>query len=249
MENNSHTHFLPIIIFIILSIIYFFFKYKEGNKIIYFVIYGLSIILSQIFVNLSLTNTVCGANQWGQTILITFIPWIVIFGSLNLVITKFPGWLKPFSNTFGYLVVSSKLKNAFNGILKKSKDGDDDLEGIYNNSKNQNLLINEIPPNANGFNNFIKHLSDKKMIETNISDTSPEVETLKNLVKLKNIVSEFIWFILTGILTILTSYNYIIKLKCSLTPEETKNNNTTGQQAVDLNEEEQYINSTTYKFD
>ena len=247
MENNSTNHFLPIIIFIILSIIYFFFKYKEGNKIIYFVIYGLSIILSQIFVNLSLTNTVCGANQWGQTILITFIPWIVIFGSLNLVITKFPGWLKPFSNTFGYLVVSSKLKNVFNGILKKSKDPDNDLEGIYNNSKNQNLLINEIPPTTNGFNNFINHLRDKKMIETNISDTSPEVETLKNLVKLKNIVSEFIWFILSGILTILTSYNYIINLKCSLTPQETKKNNIRGQQEVDSIQEEQYINSTTYK--
>ena len=89
MENNSTNHFLPIIIFIILSIIYFFFKYKEGNKIIYFVIYGLSIILSQIFVNLSLTNTVCGANQWGQTILITFIPWIVIFG-----LVKFGLYLK-----------------------------------------------------------------------------------------------------------------------------------------------------------
>ena len=248
MENNSPNNFLPIIIFIVLSIIYFFFKYKEGNKIIYFVIYGLSIILSQIFVNLSLTNTVCGANQWGQTILITFIPWIVIFGSLNLVITKFPGWLKPFSNTFGYLVVSSKLKNAFNSILRDSKSGDD-LEGIYNDSKNQNLLINEIPPTDNGFDNFINHLRNKKMLNNNINSNSQELSTLRNLVKLKNIVSEFIWFTLTGILTILTSYSYIIKLKCSLTPEETRQNNIAGQQVVDSNEEEEYINSTTYKID
>ena len=248
MENNSPNHFLPIIIFIILSMIYFFFKYKQGNKIIYFVMYGLSIILSQIFVNLSLTNTVCGANQWGETILITFVPWIMIFGSLNLIITKFPGWLKPFSNTFGYLVVSSKLKNAFNSILKDSKSSDN-LEEIFNDSKNQNLLINEIPPTDNGFNNFINHLRNKKMLNSNINIDSEEVKTLKKIVSLKNIVSEFIWFVLTGVLTILTSYNYIINLKCSLTPEETKQNNIKGQQAVDSTQEEQYINSTTYKLD
>ena len=55
------------------------------------------------------------------------------------------------------------------------------------------------------------------MLNNNINSNSEELSTLRNLVKLKNIVSQFIWFTLTGILTILTSYSYIIKLKCSLT--------------------------------
>ena len=250
MENNSPNHFLPIIIFSILSVIYFFFTYKEGNKYIYFIMYSLSIILSQLFINLSLTNKVCGANQWGETILITFIPWIVIFGSLNYIITKFPGWLKPFSNTFGYLIVSSKLKNAFNNILKKPK-GNDDLEGIFNNSRNQNLLINEIPPSDDGFNNFIKHLRVKKLIDPNIKDNSDDLLLLKKLVKIKNIVSEFIWYMLTGVLTIFISTNYITNIKCSLTPEETKLNNMIGEKSINKEEEqeEQYINTTSYKLD
>jgi len=207
--------------------------------------YGLAVILSQIFINLSLTNKVCGESQWGSVMLVTFIPWILIFGSLSLVINNFPGWLKPFSNTFGYFIISYKLKNAFNSILKIN-NRTDDLEKIYNNSKNQNLIINEIPPNEDGFNNFINHLNKKKLLNSNIKNSSEEIIILKNLIKLKNIISEFIWYILTGILTILVSYNYIINLKCSLSPEETEIMNTKNKIDTEKSEDEEYINNTNY---
>ena len=37
--------------------------------------------------------------------LISFTPWVFIFGLLITVLKFFPGWKAPFSNTFGYLFV------------------------------------------------------------------------------------------------------------------------------------------------
>lgn len=213
---------IPITLVLIITAIFFVFKYKkEDIRLVSFIIYCLVLILSQLFLNLNLTNAVCGTNKWATTIFVTFIPWLLIFGSLYFILMKFPGWLKPFSNTFGYWVVSAiGLKDVFSNILQPATRDGDVLAKIYNITANQSLLINEIPSSPEGFQNFIDFLREKELIPTDESgepdktDESESIKQLRKLIRLKNIVAEFIWYSLTGVLTTLVSYNYIIKTEC-----------------------------------
>ena len=66
--------------------------------------YILFIIIGQYFINLNLSYAMCGVYQWQNVLTITIIPWLLIFGVLQLFLSMFTGWLAPFSNTFGYLV-------------------------------------------------------------------------------------------------------------------------------------------------
>ena len=52
-------------------------------KIITLIYLGL-VVLSQFFVNLNTTKKMCGINQPLVAVMTTFIPWIFIFGSINL---------------------------------------------------------------------------------------------------------------------------------------------------------------------
>ena len=36
----------------------------------------------------------------------TIIPWVLIFGVINIILIIFPGWISPFANTFGYGVMN-----------------------------------------------------------------------------------------------------------------------------------------------
>ena len=227
MINKFPNQALSISLILIITVVYFLVKYNKNELgIISFIIYGLALILSQLFINLNLTNTLCGASQWLTTIFVTFIPWILIFGCLNLIIFKFPGWLKPFSNTFGYAAVTAMgLNKVLNNIINTNIDTNDTNEfaKIINDSKNSGLLINEIPPTSEGFSNFIKELKESKVLNTKLLNKTivqlledTDVEKLQKYVRFKNIVAEFIWYSLTGVLTTLVSYNYIVNSTCSL---------------------------------
>ena len=232
MINKFPNQTLSISLILIITVVYFLVKYNKNELgIISFIIYGLALILSQLFINLNLTNTLCGASQWLTTIFVTFIPWILIFGCLNLIIFKFPGWLKPFSNTFGYAAATAMglnkvLNNIINTNIHTNNTNDNDsneFAKIINDSKNRGLLINEIPPTSEGFRNFIEELKESKVLNAELLNISIEqllnnsdVEKLQKYVRFKNIVAEFIWYSLTGVLTTLVSYNYIVNSTCSL---------------------------------
>ena len=230
MVNIFLNQVLPIFIFLVISIVYFVVKYNNSDSklnILSYIIYCLALFLSQLIINVVLTNQICGSAQWVTTFVVTFIPWVLIFGVLNVVILNFPGWLKPFSNTFGYLAVSGKIKEIFDEILAPTTTGISDVDKVYDNLSNQTLLINEIPPGDDGFKEFIDSLKKHKpsLLKSGITENTDEAVELKKLVILKNPVSEFVWFVLTGILTILASYNYIINSSCSLTVQEINKNN------------------------
>ena len=33
---------------------------------------------------------------------LTIVPWVLIFGMVVVMLNVYPGWISPFSNTFGY---------------------------------------------------------------------------------------------------------------------------------------------------
>lgn len=205
-----------IVWFFITTIILFIVRYmtSDSAKTIYFIIYILLLMGGEFFINLQLSASLCGgAAQMGTALIVTFVPWIIIFGLLNVMLIVFKGWKTPFSNTFGYLVTRLMGVNGLlMQILKPENDKSLDtaaqrgLEQIYND---KSLFINQL------------YLDDYDKIWDTMGNyfrpgVSDELKNkLKNMVFLKDLVSEFMWFSLTGCLVTSVAYNYMVNSRCS----------------------------------
>jgi hypothetical protein len=114
-----------IVFFLVLTLVYFTFKYytkSESTLKMWTIIYFLVLILVQFFINLGLTSEICGSSQYGIALKTTLFPWLIVFGTINLLLFMFPAWLSPFSNTIGYLFAYITGVNGFlKSILKDRK--------------------------------------------------------------------------------------------------------------------------------
>ena len=81
------------------------------------------------------------------------------------------------------------------------------MQNIY---EDQSVLINEITPN--NFENAINKL--KPLFNTASIDYTKNILKLKKLVQLKDEISRFIWYILTGGLVVSLSNMGIVTTKC-----------------------------------
>ena len=167
----------------------------------------------------------------GTAAIATIIPWILIFGLLNLLLTMFPGWLAAFSNTIGYAVASivgvsslftEKLLNVNNQNGTR-----DTLKVIQNILSDPSTIINSLnDENVLKFWNDsieVKLFNDKLEVITNVKDDNSSLfYELKKYIMLKNLVSYFIWYLLTGILITSISYNYMLTVPCVQTPKQAR---------------------------
>lgn len=241
---------IAIIVFVIITLIYFavLVVYKGENNITPLIIYVIVTLLTQLTSNVFLTKQLCGEINGKTALIYTLLPWILIFGIFNLIILVFPGWLRPFSNTFGYFIISfmglsSTIKNIIiqpadrnNPDVKLSKT----LEEIYDN---RSLLINEISNGPNGFEKFWEQLLADVTNKTNANKFKKDLE---NLVKLKFLISKFIWYLLVGILTTLTAYNFIIQTPCSVSVKEMEARHNDYERLVAENKENAVDNDRIY---
>lgn len=216
-----------IIFFVIITTIYSIIKYNlksNTSQTIYFGIYICVLLIGQFFINLNLSNVLCGENQWGTTLMITAIPWVFIFVMISYLLTLFPGWLAPFSNTFGYgVALLAGIGSLMNNILQpnpklvpnnqQTKIIQESLAHIY---ADKSLLINEIT--LENFNYFWQKMSG--IFKEGVKDNTQLKLQLYNMVKLKTLVAEYIWYILTGLLVTSVSYNYLINSGCSRSTDE-----------------------------
>jgi len=263
--------FIGLILFTITTIFYFVFKMffgkdvfkkdangeilKDANgnpqilytaesmkKKIYF-LYFLLVIISQLFVNISLLSSMCNSGLGSVAfpgMMYTIIPWILIFGLLKVMFMIMPGWKAPFSNTFGYLVNRlAGIRSVLRYLLKPVDLEDDkrELKGEQLHSfqtlreiyKDDSILINEITPD--NFDKFWKTMEKSELFKTNeeiklIPGTNGKYNLdklrgdLQWHVGLKDDVSEFVWFLLSGGLISSIVYNNMNKYKCSYTPEQ-----------------------------
>lgn len=221
-EDNTYNSTASILYFIVVTLLYFGLRFYFTSKyIILTVLYFLVIIGGEFFINLSISKKVCGTNQYSTTAYYTIIPWTIMFGLLQPLLTIFPGWLSPFSNTIGYFVVkilgigtlfnkllSSKIDN-FTGVDSKTKLTSEALEHIYND---RSLLINEISQ-AN-FERFWNNMSNSGLFKSGMGNNDEFKNKLLSYIKIKDIVAESIWYILTGLLIISVSFNLMINSQC-----------------------------------
>jgi|688.fasta_scaffold272949_2 hypothetical protein len=218
-ESSSASPTTALFWFFIITTIYFFIKYyitDPSQTKIYLGIYLTLVIIGEYIINLSLTDTMCGSRQWNTALLVTLIPWVFIFGILNVVLMLFPGWLAPFSNTFGYGIaklmgVSSVLTSIFKDKIEPSATDNkimvEALAHIYND---QSLLVNEIT--ESNFPNFWKNM--EQLMKPGVFTNEELKQKLLGFVRMKDIIAEYIWYMLTGGLVTSVGYNYVVNAGC-----------------------------------
>ncbi len=203
--------------FIIITSLYFPVIYYTNTNIYYFV-YIILLIIGEYFISLEASKSLCGSNQWITAFLVSFVPWILIFGVISMLLKIFPGWLIPFSNTFGYIVISfAGLSKLIKEIFKPSienptaemKGLQESLAYIYSD---QSLIVNEIT--VDNFNNFWNKVSP--LFKNNVKNNMDLKTRLFNLIRIKFLIAEYIWYLLTGVLVASISYNYLVNSKCDI---------------------------------
>jgi len=130
----------------------------------------------------------------------------------------FPGWLEPFSNTFGYAIAKiGGAEKVVRDVLKEDATGDISkaISNIYNDPS---IFLNQF--NYENEKDFkLKWDKSANLFNTEAVEDSPKYKDFRNMVKLKDLVAQFVWYMLAGILVTSRSYNYIINQPCGLSPE------------------------------
>ena len=220
--------------------------------------YFLIVIIAEFFLNNKIVKGNCGDTDWNLTAMATFIPWIVIMGTLLLFLQLFPSWKTPFSNTFGLFIANlAGLKKVVNNIFdfsdprrfdietaitkqqtettgasnvhnKPLTGGSSDTENVANMNrvaalaniyKDNSLIINEFT--LFNFDEQWENLRRSGLFPRG-KDNNSNKNKIKGFILLKDLIGEFMWFLLTGIFVSTVSYNYIITSGCAKSAADMK---------------------------
>ena len=243
-------------------------QYKDyvSNNYMYLAIYVLLVILIQFMVNSSIIATSCGGNiteNMGAAGVLTFLPWILIFGVLVLVLTLYPGFKSAFSDVIGYYYVSSSATKILTELLvnqdiEKKMTEDPNMtpekklaletaaDTIIKICGNTSILINQIVPN--NFEQYWGILTP--LMKDKYKMGGPEADKIQSdlfeLVVTRDNIGEAMWYIYTGLL--LTS---IVQLKittrgCNSNPKTMEANYQKFLEKEQEAKEQQAKTSTTY---
>ncbi len=214
------------------------------QKIIMKACYMLVVVIGEYFINLNLSYQMCRVYQWQAILFITLIPWLLIFGVMHLFLTMFPGWLSPFSNTFGYLVVKLMgLPDLMKEIVVESPS-QEAFQAISSLVNAPSLIINQYSPESmqsmpdpsdSTGTKFIKirpkfdviweNLQKSKILQEFDGDKQKNEkyrDKFYKYVDMKYTISELIWNLLAGGLVTSVSYNYIIGIGCAKSSQQMK---------------------------
>lgn len=218
--------------FLIMTTLYAMVKYNisPSQHSMATMCYVFSVIVGEFILNLNATKKKCGRQDWRLAFLITIVPWVLMFAIIMLMLNIYPGWISPFSNTFGYgLAHLAGSKKVLNAIFPPNPTTEDikgnnpsqvedikqSLAYIYSD---QSVLMNEVT-NEN-FDEFWTKTSVLRSKESNDSDSLKE--KFRKIIQLKTIVGEYIWYLLTGSLVVSVGYNYLITPGCEKNKKDIK---------------------------
>jgi len=173
LPNPSST----IVFFLLATLCYTFFtmfsiyQAKDYNTIenannnnIINVVYILVLIVGSYFINVSISKSMCSQSiQWSYVLMITLLPWIIIFISLHFILKLFPGWISPFANTIGYIVIGLLgIEKIYNNIFintNEAKHNTELVNAITNMNSNKPKFINQISIDIAEFKDFFTQMS------------------------------------------------------------------------------------------
>jgi len=229
MSNLNNIGPLSIISYFSFTLIFFIIKSKIGlgRGITWIIVFFMITGIIQFMNNVYLTSLMCGNTNMPSAFFNTLIPWILIFGSSILMLILIPGWVRVFSNTFGFMVaqwagLNEIVANLFKPMNEIDPKTDLNLQKtIEIIAGNPSKIINEV--NLNDYSVVNKDgveivswpsldLLTPYMKQSVPSDKKTE---LYNLLVLKEDIGYFVWFILIGSISILVSTNSVLISKCS----------------------------------
>jgi len=183
-----------------LGYIYFKYTFKMNLDALFFA----AVLLLMYGMNVAIQKSKCSSTN-SAVFRATFLPWCLMFAPLLACLHFFPEWKKPFSNTFGYLVARmANSTKALTDVLVPEKP----LQYVY---EDPSLMINQFTPS-----NFDEmYASLKEVLQDN-----DKKETFRNIVLLKDLVSEWIWYLLGGSVAISSSYTILMNAECTQSPDQ-----------------------------
>ena len=163
----------------------------------------------------------------------TIMPFAFIFILGASIINLFPGWLRSFSNTFGLTFVQLCGYKLYGGygendsiivpmddVTETELNTGDAIKKFYNDPDvliNEFVIDNSKETNKNMINNILQSIK----CELNNNDEKG-YDLLVKYMKIKDTVGYAIWFLLLGLLTILTSQNSILSEQCNKSVSDDK---------------------------
>ena len=197
----------------------------EANKknIVYTLIYMGLVLSGTYFINLRISQALCPDDgiQHYNIFFATVLPWLIIFVILYFLLELFPGWVAPFSNTIGYLVVKILGVETFlENVLNKKPEEETIINAINKIKSHKAKIINEFDDDRNNFENFFKKFKDEKLSDEIDIKTSEDIIQLFKLINIKFIVGKMVWYILAGTIVASISYNYIVNMNCQESVED-----------------------------
>lgn len=196
------------------------YQHYISKHYMYLAIYVLLVIVIQFMVNSSIISSTCGGNlseNIGMAGVLTFLPWILIFGVLVVILTIYPGFKSAFADVVGYYYVSGPATTLLTELLvnkevnnqlmsdptmtaEKKQSLETAADTIVKICGNTSILINQIVPS-----NFDQYWNILRPLMKDVYQTEGvEADTMKNnlfeLVVTRDNIGEAMWYIYTGLL-------------------------------------------------
>ena len=220
-----------------------------------------AVVVTQLFLNIGYLMTKCGGSldkNIGAAAIFTFIPWVLIFGIMLLVLMIFPGFKSAFSDVIGYFVVAEGANDIFGSILigtdlndmieksenlEQKKELTQAAEAIVKICGNKSILINQI-----NTDNFLDIWNILKPLMTPGSFENTEIkQKLLDLVVLKDNIGEAFWYVYTAILISSIVYYNLATRGCVKSVDQLKSDHEAYVQSQEeTNKQKEINNSTTY---
>ena len=226
----------PMIFFMMLSLLYGIFVSiiilsstsieqveENSTNFIFILIYILLLIIGMFFLNLNVAKSICPNDntQYSNVFFATILPWIIVFGILYFILEIFTGWVRPFSNTIGYVIVSLLgAEDIIVKLLNKEQTEVSITKALGQIEQNKSKFINEFDSDQSQFKEFIEKLQKEGLTKTTSltgNKITPDELELFKLINIKHIIGKLMWYILAGTVISSISYNYIINIKCTQT--------------------------------
>jgi hypothetical protein len=166
----------------------------------------------QINTNIYLSRVHCGQAQVGPVVGYTVMSNVMYMVVVVALLTFLPGFKSPFSNTFGYMAIAIRAKQAMNKVIIDEDDNKNSLlKDIY---QDKSSFINLLTPTKEGFDDVLEKIAGNgNMLK---SDWESNKGELWNLVVIKDYIGQFCWLVLGMALTVSTTFNSILGIEnCS----------------------------------
>lgn len=229
----------PVLKVEIMSNVESFAKFQKQKYIMMIVLFML-LFLIHMAVNLMGFQNKCGgsmSNNLGKVFISTFVPWLLIFGALMLVLIIFPGFKGAFSNVIGYYAVYRASNTILIKLLGNAQVDRplEDVEGSESDKANilekasdavlklvgnTSIMINQFTPeNFEDMWNMMVPVMKPEM--RGVANAPLKSELLEQVI-LRDNIGECCWYLYTLLLLMVIVKTMLMKQECVTTLSDLK---------------------------